>query len=153
MLLINNKIILFFLMLVLIIASGQPMAKMYKWVDKDGNTQYSQHPPPNDPAVEIEKNYQPNGNIEKTQLEREQKREEFNKRHQDRLDKDKQAKKDKKDKKKLQLACNKARSKLKNLMMDRQVRKKVGDTYTMMTDDQRKKDIARLKKKIKEQCK
>lgn len=154
MLLKNNKITLFCLMLVLIIVSGQATAKVYKWVDKNGGIHYSQHPPPNGPAEEIEKNYaREASDPEKIQQERREKREEFNKRHQERLDKKKTARQNKKDKEKLRQACNKARAKLKNLMTDRQVRKKVGDTYTMMTDEQRKKDIAELKKKLSEQCK
>ncbi len=152
--LLNNKSLLLSLMLFLIMNSGQVTAKMYKWVDKNGATHYSQHPPPNDPAQEIKKNYtEDEDNIEKLQQAREEKMDAFNKRRQERLDKKKQAKKEKEEKKKLNIACEKARSKLQKLMLDRQVRKKVGDEYIMMTDEQRKKDIAELKKKISAQCK
>ena len=129
------------------------MANVYKWVDDGGNTHYSQYPPPNRHSVEIDKNYLHSDiDTEKHQLKNEQKRDEFNKRHQERQDKKKQAQQEKRDRGKLNQACEKARAKLKNLMADRQVRKKVGDTYTMMTDKQRKKDITKLKKKLKEQC-
>lgn len=152
--LLNNKSLFISLILLLIMGSGQVTAKMYKWVDKNGATHYSQHPPPNDPAQEIKKNYTEDAdNIEKLQQAREEKMDAFNKRRQERLDKKKQDKKEREEKKKLNVACENARSKLKNLMLDRQVKKKVGDTYTMMTDEQRKKDIAELKKKLSEQCK
>ena len=140
-------------MLFLIMSSGQAATEMYKWVDENGITHYSQLPPPNDSAQVIEKNYtQDADEIKKLEQVRKKKMGEFNTRHQERLDKKKKTRQDKADTKKLQQACEKARTKLKNLSAGRQVKKEVGDEYTIMTDEQRKKDIAELNKKIKEQC-
>lgn len=40
------------LLLLGIISTGPAIAKMYKWVDADGNTQYTQLPPPGDIKAE-----------------------------------------------------------------------------------------------------
>ncbi len=152
--LLNKKIFLAFLItLTLIMASSHATARMYKWVDSNGVTQYSQHPPPEGAVEEIEKTYAPEAaDLEDTLQEGAKKREEFNKRHQERLDSKAQAKKEKKEKKKLALECTKAREQIKTLKLERRMQIKDGDTYTSMTKEMRQKKIKELQEKIKKYC-
>lgn len=152
--LLNKKIFLvFFTTFTLIMASGHATAKMYKWVDVNGVTQYSQRPPPEGPVKEIEKNYAPDAaDLENTLQEGAKKREEFNKRHQERLDNEAQTKKEKKEKKKLALECTKAKEQIKALKLDRRIKLKEGDVYTSLTDEKRREKIKKLQDRIKKYC-
>ena len=152
--LLNNKILLvFFVTFTFVMTSGQATARMYKWVDSKGVTQYSQHPPPEGTVEEIEKTYAPDAaDLENTLKEGAKKREEFNKRHQERLDNQAQTKKEKKEKKKLALECTKAKERIKALKLDRRMQVKKGDTYTSMTKEMRQEQIKKLQEKIKKRC-
>ncbi len=85
--LLNNKILLvLFVTFTFIMTSSQATARMYKWVDSKGVTQYSQHPPPEGTVEEIKKTYTPDAaDLENTLQERAKKREKFNKGLQERL--------------------------------------------------------------------
>lgn len=153
MLLNNNMFLALFVTFTLVMASGQATATMYKWVDSNGVTQYSQNPPPEGPVEEIEKNYKPETTgLEDSLQEKANKREEFNKRHQERLDNKALTKKEKEEKKKLAMECSEAKERIKALQLERRAQIKEGDVYTSLTKEKRQEKIKELQEKIKKHC-
>ncbi len=129
-------------------------AKMYKWVDADGNTHYTQSPPPDGAAIE-DINLPASVNIDteqavksfEAQQEKQQESAETKQKDEKELNREAEHTALKKDN------CRKARAKLDNVGSGRRIR--AVDEYgnvTRATEEERQRRIADAQEKIEKWC-
>jgi len=138
---------------VLLIASTSE-AKIYKWVDGDGVTQYTQHPPPREFATEEIKTSKQAAGVAQQAEQALQKRV-------DALDERRSEKKLKEDegepavaeRKKRQAYCTAERARLTDFESGRRLAEEQEDgTYLPVTEEQRTQEIDKIQARIREQC-
>lgn len=146
---LNIKINIFFIMLFL---SSATSAEMYKWIDENGNTHYSQSPPVSDVEVETiappksvdtdsaQKNLQ--GNLEKANTLRDE-----------RLLAQEEKEKEKLEKEQQKEQCQQLKQKLNTLQARARANKKDDDgNIVKMTEEERQGIINDTKQRIDDKC-
>jgi uncharacterized protein DUF4124 len=133
------------------LCSQYAIAAMYKWVDDEGNTHYTQSPPPGDIEKEIIKP-PPGIDSELSQKQQEDRKERLDKARDSRLDASEQARAEEEEKEKQRADCEKARAKLASNQRPRLNLKDKDGNVIRATEEQRQKEIGRAKELIKEFC-
>lgn len=129
------------------------MAKLYKWVDENGVTQYTQTPPPKADFSQVNPPSKPAVDPQKAQSDLEKRLEVFQGRRDD-VAKGK-AESDKKAAEKAEKTakCKKARKNLTNLQTHARVRNTDKDgKVTLLSEEKRQEKITQANKAIKEYC-
>ncbi|HVF63998.1 MAG TPA: DUF4124 domain-containing protein [Casimicrobiaceae bacterium] len=127
-------------------------AALYKWVDANGRTVYSDQPPTGNVKSDLVNPAAPNANPTAAK-ELAQKEAEFRKRQTDKADDAKKAEKAQSDKDKLTLFCNQARVQAAGLRRTDVPMYRLNDKgdRVVMDEAARKAEIARLDQLVKEQ--
>ena len=149
----HHPIIYHFIRLILLyFVAGHCYAAMYKWVDEEGNTHYSEKPPVEDVEVETIKP-PPKVDSERALKELEEQEKQINKfnegqakQAEEQADADKKAEIQKKN-------CDLARDKLARVNANPRVYTGEGEDRRRIGEDERQAKIAEANKMIKEFCK
>lgn len=129
-------------------------AKMYKWVDENGVTQYTATPPPSGDFKTIKPPSKPAVDPVKAKGEFDKRLDAFNKRLEEKDKAKKQADEEAAKNAKAQENCNKARKNLTLLQTKVRVRYTEKDGSTRyLTDKEREANLKRAKDAIKSYCK
>lgn len=130
------------------------MAKLYKWVDENGVTQYTQTPPPKGDFSSVKPPPKPAIDPQKAQSDLEKRLDAFKGRRDD-INKDKaEANKEAADKAAKAEKCQQARKNLAFMQSHPRVREKDKDgKVTLLGEDKRQERIKQANDAIKEYCK
>lgn len=147
-----SRLILPVFILTLFAFGQDAAAEIYKWVDADGNVQYTQHPPP--PGIEGE-SIKPPPKISsdkavkqlESQLQREQKQQE---RRNKAADKRREAEQERAE---YARACEQARQRLNQAQRPRVRTANPDGSRTRLSEEDRQKIINQANKDIEEYCK
>lgn len=136
----------------MIAISNDSVARIYKWVDDNGKTHYTQSPPPGDIEAE-EINISTKVDVESAQKELESQKEKADKLQAERQ---KQAEQDKKEKEKI--AKQEARCKQAKLSLASYERPRVNyvdenGNRSVMEEEKRLEGLEKAKKEVSEACK
>jgi Skp family chaperone for outer membrane proteins len=143
--------------LLLCVALPTQAAKVYKWVDSQGVTHYTDTPPPARPAEEL-KLAPPPSQAEVQEAQRRLQQVEEEAQHQlDRMDKEASAKRQEKQKQaeeeqKRQLVCDRLRSRLAILQTQLPLAIPSRGGYVWLPDEQRGFEIEGVKRQLHELC-
>lgn len=139
---------------ILLAASGSAGAKMYKWVDEDGVTQYTQTPPPKGDYKPVKPPPPPPSSAAQSKKDLDKRGEEFEKRREEKAEADKKAAKDAKIEQRNKSNCATARANLEKLKTGRRLRSKEKDgSIKYVTEDDRTARIEKAQEQIKKFCK
>ena len=127
-------------------------AKMYKWVDENGQVQYSQHPPTTDVDVEeIKPPPKVDTDAAKKSLEAQKKKVE--KQYEERMESKKESEKNEQEAKQKEDRCNNAKARLASYQRPRVNLLDEDGNPIRATEEQRQKGLEEAKKYISENCK
>jgi len=150
---LNRSIYFAIQVIVLFLVAGNSYAALYKWVDDDGNTHYTQNPPPGGIEADIIKP-PPRVNTEKASNELEEEQKYLEEIQEERS---KQAKKEQNDQANEAIRksnCELGRNKLTNLTQRPRVQKVDKDgTVTRLTEEERLSKIMAAQELIDKECK
>lgn len=121
------------------------MARMYKWVDEDGQVHYSQQPPMDKKSERIKATPPPRSSGAKKQAQEEdaeQAAAEEDETKEYRVETEASIKRN----------CKQARDKLTSFTMRGRVQVNEGGSYRTLTEEERQAGIAEAKKRIKQYC-
>ena len=127
-------------------------ATMYKWVDADGNTHYTQNPPPGDIQAETLKppsKVDTEGALEKLEAQKKKAAE----LREGRLKEAEEKRKAEEDLALEQENCRRARTNLTNLQRPRGLIAQPDGSRIRITEEERQQKLADMREKIKEWCK
>ena len=125
---------------------------MYKWVDKDGNTQYTQSPPPADVEFSTLKP-PPKVNSESSQKALEQRTEKLDELREQRHKTAAEKKTTKEEENRLKKNCETAKANMASYARPRVTITQKDGTVTRATEEERQRRIAEAKERIAEFCK
>ena len=135
-----------------ILSSSNVIAEMYKWVDEEGNTQYTQQPPPDGINAETLQP-PPRVDTEKAVNELEEKLENFDKQRDDKLKQEEEAMKTAEEESEYQQKCDKARKQLADLQRPRITTTDEKGNRSRMPEEERVAAIDKLNESIAKNCK
>ncbi|VAX11713.1 hypothetical protein MNBD_GAMMA26-69 [hydrothermal vent metagenome] len=141
------------LALLIIVISTPLTAKTYRWVDENGNTVYSQHPPPSGDATEIKPPPPPAIAPEVAQSKLNQQKQQLEDLREDREIAKEAEEKDTAEKTRLDKNCAAAKKTLDILINRPRARWKTAEDYGYITGEKRQAKILKAKGQIKENCK
>jgi hypothetical protein len=148
---INRKLTVLLLGCVCL-SSQHAIAEMYKWLDAEGNTHYTQSPPPGDIEKEVIKP-PPKINSELSDKQLENRKKKLTESRDNRLKSKQQKKDEQQDLEKQRADCEKARARLASYQRPRvNVKDKDGNSVRA-PEEQRQKEIAKSKDLIAKLCK
>lgn len=138
----------------LLCLSSPAMAKLYKWVDENGVTQYTQTPPPKGGFSHVKPPSKPAVDPQKAKSDLEKRLESFQQRRDDAGKEKAEANKKAAEKAEKTAKCEKARKNLTFLQTHARVRETGKDgTATLLGEDKRQERIKQANEAIKEYCK
>lgn len=138
----------------LLCLTSPAMAKLYKWVDENGVTQYTQTPPPKGDFNQVKPPPKPAVDPQRAQDEMEKRLDAFQKRRDDAAESKAEANKEASDKAAKAEKCNKARKNLTFLQTHSRVRTTDKDgNATLLGEDKRQEKIKTANEAIKQYCK
>ena len=136
---------------IFIVNSSIAMAAMYKWVDEDGNTHYTQSPPPE--GIESKVLKQPPKIDDKDTSKSFSKQQEYIDKAREKRQKNKEViKKAEADKAFNQENCRRARARLASYSIPRARILQSDGSRILPSEDERQKEIAKSNEMIKEWC-
>ena len=144
----------FNVLLALIVLCTTPqsvLARMYKWVDEDGNTHYTQSPPPGDIQAE-EINPPPEVDTEAAQKQLEAQRKQADKLQTDREKRAELAEKEKKIAAEKEARCQAAKASQASFERPRVNYVDDDGSRRIMGEEERLAGLARAKEQVKEAC-
>jgi Domain of unknown function (DUF4124) len=140
------------IILIMLIVSPVSVAEMYKWVDENGETHYSQNPPVEDVQVETiappprVNSEDANQSLSKTKEKADSLREE-------RLTAKENKEKEKMEAQQLKEQCQQLKQRLTSLQVRPRANKKdENGNLVRMTEEERQSDIEKTEKDIKDKC-
>lgn len=139
----------------LVLAGPEAAAEVYKWVDEDGVTHYSQTPPDSDQAdrVEVDAPKPPDDEIDRAQEELEAVAKENEERRKERKKGEKEAAEEAEKQAYLEKRCAELRSSLEELKNNRRILTSEGEDGTRrMSEEERRKRVAERRKQIDKEC-
>ncbi|MEM7207407.1 MAG: DUF4124 domain-containing protein [Pseudomonadota bacterium] len=143
------------LLIALLTFSANAQAKIYKWVDENGITQYTQYPPPDESvATEEIKTQSQNPEQAASAQEALQKRvDSLNERRSDKKLAAEEGEEAVAQRKQVQKFCDETKARLAEFESGRRLAEKQEDgSYVPVTEDQRETQIASMKAQIAENC-
>lgn len=142
------------LLLAATLFSADALAKIYKWVDADGVTQYTQHPPPEEFSAQEIKTQTQNADEAARAQEALQKRiDSLDERREDKKLASEEGEAAVVEKKELDKFCSESRQRLSEFKSGRRLAQKQEDgSFVPVTEEHRQEEVAKLEKRIKEQC-
>ena len=148
---INGKLTVLLLGCVCL-SSQHAIAEMYKWVDAEGNTNYTQSPPPGDIEKEVIKP-PPKINSELSEKQLENRKKELNESRDSRLESKQQKKEQQQDLEKQRADCGKAKARLASYERPRVNVKDKDGNPARVPEEQRQKEIEKSKELVAKLCK
>ena len=138
---------------ILLFINFPSIAEMYKWVDENGNTHYSQSPPvSSDVNVETIAPLPP-VDTSNAQQDLQQTVEKAKSLREERLVAKENKEKEENDKQQLKERCQQLKERLYSLQVRPRANKKDAEgNLVRMTEDERQEDITKTKTEIKEKC-
>jgi hypothetical protein len=131
----------------------QSVGAVYKWVDDDGVTQYSQEPPPPGHQTKtVEPPPPPAADPAKINQELKSRMDDFDKRRTEQQKQVQEAQAKQEQVARRSEECRKAREQLQILKTRPRVRKQEGSSYSVMTTEQQQAAVVDLEKRIGEHC-
>lgn len=128
-------------------------AEIYKWVDEDGVTHYSQRPPPSGDAARIGVDRPPDKEIARERREMKQTGERIEERREQRQEAEQQARKDADQREQREARCADLRSSLTKLTRNRRLLIPDDEgNVRRMPEEERKERVAERRRQIEEQC-
>jgi hypothetical protein len=130
------------------------MAKLYKWVDENGVTQYTQTPPPKGDFSQVKPPPKPAVDPQQAQSEMEKRLEAFQQRRDDAAKSKTEADKQAAEQSEKAVKCEKARKNLAFLESHPRIRTTdKGGNATLLPEEKRQEKIKQANDAIKEYCK
>ena len=140
--------------LLLLAVTGTVGAKMYKWVDENGVTQYTQTPPPKGDFESVKPPPPPPSSASQSKEQLDKRQEEFDERRKKQAEAKEESSKQSEIDERNKSNCKTARGNLEMLQTGRRLRSKAKDgSLTVVTEDDRAKRIATAQEQIKKFCK
>ncbi|MEE8321222.1 MAG: DUF4124 domain-containing protein [Gammaproteobacteria bacterium] len=139
-------------MVISLIFTPITVAKMYKWVDAEGNTQYTQHPPPGDIEAETIKP-PPKVDTEGAVKQLETQKKKATDLREDRLKAAGEKRKAEEDLALVKENCRRAQGNLTNYQRPRGLIAQPDGSRVRLTEEERQQKLAETRESIKEWCK
>ena len=147
----NSRGTLLCVTLVVALASPGLLAEMYKWVDDQGQVQYSQSPPPGRPAQIIKPPPKVDSKAAREKLK--QQLQDFEVRGDERQEQAEADQKKEEEAGERKAACETAREQLTRLESNpRILRVEKDETRTRLTEEERQAAIAEARKQVEKHC-
>lgn len=140
-------------LIVLLAIGGPAAAGMYKWVDEQGNVQYSQQPPAGRQAESIKAPPPPSSSADEETARLKQQMEGFDERQGDRAKAAAEQQQSADVEAQRKANCEMARTNLQTLTSRGQISIKEGDEYRRLSEEERQAKIAEAQKQVDEFCK
>lgn len=148
----DKFIFLTLLIIFLSVPDTEVQARMYKWVDKDGNTHYTQKPPPEDIDGEVIKTQQSSDHD--SAIEALKKQEEgFSKRRGGRLKAEEEAEQQKQLDQQMKERCEQSKKRLASYQQPRVNIKNQDGSVRRAPEEERQAEITKSHEYIKKYCK
>ncbi|MFW5969480.1 MAG: DUF4124 domain-containing protein [Halofilum sp. (in: g-proteobacteria)] len=126
---------------------------IYRWVDEDGVTHYSQQPPPSRDASRVRVNRPPDEEVQRERREMEETRERLESRREERRKGEQAAREEAEDRKRREQRCADLRSSLKRLTENRRLLVPDGEgDVRRMPEEERQQRADKRRRQIEEQC-
>lgn len=127
--------------------------EIYKWVDEEGVTHYSQQPPPSGDAARVGVDRPPDEEIERERQEMEETGERLDARREERREAEQQARKEAGEREEREERCADLRSSLKKLTENRRLLVPDGEgDVRRMGEEERQERVAERRRQIEEEC-
>lgn len=127
--------------------------EIYKWVDEDGVTHYSQEPPPSGDATPVGVDAPPDEEVERERREMEETGERLEAQREERREAEEQAQKDAGEREQREQRCADMRSSLKKLTENRRLLVPDGEgDVRRMPEEERQERVAERRRQIEEKC-
>ena len=137
----------------LVLGTGVAQAKVYKWVDENGVTQYTQYPPPKGSAKEITVPSAPSADPATQLKELQQRVEALDKQRKERALADEETAEQRAARERLVADCKRIRSELEVISNNPRLLEEGQDgTRVRMTEERRLERIATYKQQIRDYC-
>lgn len=138
----------------LLCLANPAMAKLYKWVDENGVTQYTQTPPPKGDFSDVKPAPKPAVDPQQAQTEMQKRLEAFKQRREDSAKNQAEADKQAAERAEKAQKCDKARKNLAFLQTHARIRSIDKDgNATLLPEEQRQEKIKQANDAIKKYCK
>ena len=140
-------------LLLALLVSAAVQAEIYRWVDENGVTIYSQTPPPDSEAKRIKTSPAPTG-AENSQRQLEEEMQKLEDYREDKALAEEKRQKEERERQLNEENCRKARSNLDNLTaLSRRLLKMPDGSYQRLTEEQRQQKMEEARKMIEKYCK
>lgn len=127
--------------------------EIYKWVDEDGVTHYSQQPPPSGDAARVGVDKRPDEEVERERQEMQETGEQLEAQREERREADQQARKEAGEREEREQRCADLRSSLKKLTENRRLLVPDGDgDVRRLPEEERQERVAERRRQIEEEC-
>lgn len=137
----------------LVLVAPLQAGEIYKWVDEDGVTHYSQQPPPSGDAARVGVDRPPEEEIERERQEMEETGERLDARREERREAEQQARKEAGEREERERRCEDLRSSLKKLTENRRLLVPDGDGgVRRLPEEERQQRVAERRRQIEEEC-
>ena len=135
------------------VTSGIAQAKIYKWVDENGITQYTQQPPPKGSATEVNVPAAPSAPPAEQLRDLQDHLEALNKRQEEELRSEQETEAQRADREQLAADCKRIREQLAVVSNNPRLMEESEDgTRIRMTEERRQERIALAKQQLQEHC-
>lgn len=127
--------------------------EIYKWVDEEGVTQYSQQPPPSGDAARVGVDKRPAEELERERQEMEETGERLKAQREERREAEQEARKEAGEREEREKRCADLRSSLKKLTENRRLLVPDGDgDVRRLPEEERQERVAERRRQIEEEC-
>ncbi len=127
--------------------------EIYKWVDEEGVTHYSQQPPPSGDAARVGVDKPPDEEIERERQEMQETGERLEAQREERREAEQQARKAAGEREEREQRCADLRSSLKKLTENRRLLVTDGDgDVRRLPEEERQERVAERRRQIEEEC-
>lgn len=127
--------------------------EIYKWVDEEGVTHYSQQPPPSGEAARVGVDRPPDEEIERERREMQETGERLEARREERREAEQQAQEKAAEREQREQRCADLRSTLKKLTENRRLLVPDGDgDVRRLPEEERQQRVAERRRQIEEEC-
>ncbi|MDH3451957.1 MAG: DUF4124 domain-containing protein [Gammaproteobacteria bacterium] len=137
----------------LVLTTGIVQAKIYKWVDENGVTQYTQYPPPKGDSKEVNVPAAPSAPTDEQRKELQERLEAFNKRRDERLRDAQESEEQRAEREKLAADCQRIRDDLEVVRNNPRLFEEAEDgSRVRMTEERRQERIGLAEQQLKDFC-
>ena len=133
-------------------ATGIVQAKVYKWVDENGVTQYTQYPPPKGDSTEVSVPDAPSASPDEQRKDLQNRLEAFNKRRDERIRQEQETAEQRAEREKLAADCQRVRDELATIRNNPRVLEETEDGPVRMTEERRQERISLAEQQLKDFC-